>query len=498
MQREFLPMLEDSITSLNWLWEPENRRRDRQPGSGPREWHDDPAPSARQSRRSQKVFERRVVATTPDRPRMLPTAPMRVARGYSGAACQVSYSRRSSMFRGLEAGWLADRLTDRVRGGIESKLTVISAPAGFGKSTLLAEWLARPTEARSPHGSRSMPVTTIPAYVLAAPDRGPPDGRSRDRGEVAGAPRVVPTRSIGRSSPPSSTSLMLSPHDLVLVLDDYHLIDSPDIQDGMAFLVDHLPDHVHLVIATRVDPALPLARLRARGDLIEVRAGDLRFTPDEAIAFLNGVMALGLTVEDVATLEVRTEGWIAAIHLAGISMQGTRRSAPDSSRGFAGDDRYIVDYLVEEVLQRQTEPVRTFLLQTSILDRLNGRSPTPSPAGRRQSDVGVARATEPAPHSPGRPARVVSLPPVFADVLQARLRSQRPSGRRRPPSTRDEWYEQNGERAEAIRHAMATGDFARAADLVELAMPETSRDRPEATLRRWLEALPTKWSGGRS
>ena len=165
--------------------------------------------------------------------------------------------------------------------------------------------------------------------------------------------------------------LSAMPTDIVLVLDDYHMVDTHDIQDGMAFLLEHLPPRLHLVITTRADPALPLARLRARGELVEIRAADLRFTPDEADAYLNGMMGLDLAARDVAALEGRTEGWIAALQLAALSIQG-RDDIAGFIAGFAGDDRYIVDYLVEEVLQRQPERVRGFLLQTSILGRLNG------------------------------------------------------------------------------------------------------------------------------
>jgi LuxR family maltose regulon positive regulatory protein len=156
------------------------------------------------------------------------------------------------------------------------------------------------------------------------------------------------------------------PSDIVLVLDDYHVIDASEVQDAMAFLLDHLPPRLHLVIASRADPALPLARLRARGELVETRAGDLRFTPEEAAAYLNGAMGLRLTAEDVTALEGRTEGWIAALQLAALSMQG-RDDVAGFIAGFAGDDRYVVDYLVEEVLQGQPDRVQTFLLQTSVL-----------------------------------------------------------------------------------------------------------------------------------
>jgi len=140
--------------------------------------------------------------------------------------------------------------------------------------------------------------------------------------------------------------------DVVLVLDDYHLVEAHEVQDGMAFLVEHLPPRLHLLLASRADPALPLARLRARGELVEIRAADLRFTPDEAAPYLNKMMGLALTAQDVATLEGRTEGWIAALQLAALSMQGRQHTAAFIA-GFAGDDRYIVDYLAEAVLAEQ-------------------------------------------------------------------------------------------------------------------------------------------------
>jgi ATP/maltotriose-dependent transcriptional regulator MalT len=160
--------------------------------------------------------------------------------------------------------------------------------------------------------------------------------------------------------------------EIVLVLDDYHVIDDREVQDGMAFLLDHLPPGVHVVIASRADPALPLARWRARGELAGIRAADLRFTTDEAAAYLNEMMGLQLTARDVAALEERTEGWIAALQLAALSMQG-RDDVAGFIASFAGDDRYVVDYLAEEVLARQPDLVQAFLLQTSILGRLSGR-----------------------------------------------------------------------------------------------------------------------------
>ena len=165
----------------------------------------------------------------------------------------------------------------------------------------------------------------------------------------------------------------------MLVLDDYHVIDARDVHDGMAFLLEHLPPQLHLVIASRADPPLPLARLRARGELVEIRAADLRFTPDEAAAYLNEVMGLDLTARDVAALEGRTEGWIAALQLAALSMQG-RDDVAGFIAAFAGDDRYIVDYLVEEVFQRQPEHKRQpSPLATMQIMAASGRPTAQSP-----------------------------------------------------------------------------------------------------------------------
>ena len=278
--------------------------------------------------------------------------------------------------------------------------------------------------------------------------------------------------------------------DIVLVLDDYHVIDSRDVQDGMAFLLDHLPPQLHLVIASRADPALPLARLRARGELVEVRAAELRFTPDEAAAYLNEMMGLALTAQDVAALEGRTEGWIAALQLAALSIQG-RDDVAGFIAGFAGDDRYIVDYLAEEVLQRLPEHVQDFLLQTSILDRLSGPlcdAVTGQGGGKAMLEALERGNLFLVPLDDRR--RWYRYHHLFAEVLQARLLDEQhhhvPDLHRRASV----WYEQNGEQSVAIRHALAAKDFERAADLVELAVPAMRRGRQEAALRGWVEALP--------
>jgi LuxR family transcriptional regulator, maltose regulon positive regulatory protein len=263
------------------------------------------------------------------------------------------------------------RLSERLNRGTEAKLTLISAPAGFGKTTLLADWLeADPANGRSTAWLSLEQSDNDPAlfwtYLITALQTAAP---------TIGA---GPLSLLHSSQSPIEVILAELLNDLstlaaevVLALDDYHVIDTREVNDEMVFLLDHLPPQIHLVIASRADPALPLARMRSRGELVEIRAAELRFTPDETAAYLNDAMGLKLTAQDVAALESRTEGWIAALQLAALSMQG-REDVAGFIAGFAGDDRYIVDYLAEEVLQRQPEHVRHFLLQTSILDRLSG------------------------------------------------------------------------------------------------------------------------------
>jgi LuxR family maltose regulon positive regulatory protein len=263
------------------------------------------------------------------------------------------------------------RLVERLSRAEESSLTLVSAPAGFGKTTLLTEWLA------------SLSAQQRPVAWLSLDERDNDPALSWTY-LVAAVRTVVPEVGAGTlalmQSPQSSLDAVLATlvnelsglsDDLALVLDDYHVIEAPEVHDGMAFLVGHLPPQVHLVIAGPADPGLPLARMRGRGDLVEVRAADLRFTAEEAAAYLDGSMGLALTAGDVAALDERTEGWIAALQLAALSMKG-RDDVPGFLADFAGDDRYVVDYLAEEVLQRQPEQVCTFLLQTSILSRLTG------------------------------------------------------------------------------------------------------------------------------
>jgi LuxR family maltose regulon positive regulatory protein len=385
------------------------------------------------------------------------------------------------------------RLVDRLDRAGESSLTLVSAPAGFGKTTLLTEWLARwlaaaPAAARAAAwlsvDTRDNDPAVFWSYVVATLDAAVPGVGGR-----AGAllRDQAPTEAVVDTL---LSDLSAAPGEVALVLDDYHLLDTRAVLDGMAFLVAHLPPHVHLVVATRADPALPLARLRASGDLVEVRAADLRFTPDEAGAYLTGVMGLDLSAPQVAALEGRTEGWIAALQLAALSMQG-RDDVARFVAGFAGDDRFVVDYLAEEVLQGQPDHVRSFLLQTSVLAALCGSlcDAVTGQGGGQATLSALDRAN----------LFVVALDDrrqwyryhhLFADVLQARLRDERPELVPALHRRASDWHEQAGDRGEAIRHAFAGGDVERAADLVELAIPAMRQARQEATLRRWLEWLP--------
>jgi LuxR family transcriptional regulator, maltose regulon positive regulatory protein len=301
------------------------------------------------------------------------------------------------------------RLTGHLNGGLNGKLTLVSAPAGFGKTTLLGEWVAgceRPAAWLSMDEGDNDPTRFL-AYFVAALQTIAPDIGEGVLG-VLGSPQPPPIESI-------LTALLNEidtvPDDFVLVLDDYHVIDGSAVEEALSFVLEHLPPGMHLVIATREDPQLPLARLRARGQLSEVRADDLRFTPDEAAEFLNEAMGLSLSKEDIAALETRTEGWIAGLQLAALSMRGLA-DATSFIKSFTGTHHFVLDYLVEEVLGQQSESVQTFLLRTSILERLCGplcdaRSVRPLRFGARNPRV--SRTSQPVPRPPGRRAALVPL-----------------------------------------------------------------------------------------
>ena len=381
------------------------------------------------------------------------------------------------------------RLIARLNEGLHRRLTLISAAAGFGKTSLASAWIAdcgRPTAWLSLDEADNDPARFL-LYLVAALQTIAPTLGAAVMGSLQ-SPQ--PSSPIEVLLPLLLNEIATLPQPAILVLDDYHLLDARPIDQALAVLVEHLPPQLHLVITTREDPQLPLARLRARGQLTELRAADLRFTPAEVTAFLTDVMGLSLSAEELATLEARTEGWIAGLQLAALSLQG-RQDAPAFIRAFAGDNRYIGDYLVEEVLQRQPERVRSFLLQTAMLERLSG----PLCDAVTGQDDGSTRLEA---LDRGN-FFVVPLDDtrhwyryhhLFADVLATHLRAEQPDQVATLHRRASAWYAQHGAAADAIRHALAAEDFARAADLVELAAPAMSRSRQEATLLGWLRALP--------
>lgn len=383
------------------------------------------------------------------------------------------------------------RLVAALERGAGRKLTLVSAGVGFGKSTLLAEWLAsdqagdRPVAWVSLDSGDNDPALFWTYLVTALCQARPAAGEHAL--SLLRSPHPPPIESVLTVL---INELAALEETIILVLDDLHTIESRPIHEALAFLIDRLPPSLRLVAATRADPPLPLSRYRGRGELAEVRTADLRFSPEEAAAFFNEMMGYELAVGDVAALEARTEGWIAGLQLAALSMRG-QRDVAGFIRTFAGDHRYVVDYLIEEVLQRQPEDDRTFLLQTAILDRLNG--PLCS-AVTGQSDGGARlEALERGNFF------VVPLDDtrtwyryhhLFGDVLRARLLAEYPDLVAPLHRRASAWFERHGSTADAIRHALAGGDVERAADLVELAAPTTRRNRQEATLLGWLQSLP--------
>jgi len=389
------------------------------------------------------------------------------------------------------------RLSERLNEGLHRNLTLISAPAGFGKTTLVSQWLAdchRPAAWLSLDEGENDPARFL-TYLVAALQT-----LAATLGEgvltILQSPQPPPPASILTALLNDITTIR---DHFVLVLDDYHVITAQPVDHALTYLVEHLPPHMHLVIATREDPHLPLARLRARGHLTEVRAVDLRFTPSEAATFLNQVMGLTLSAQDIAALERRTEGWIAGLQLAALSMQG-HEDATSFIQSFTGSHYFVLDYLVEEVLGQQPERIQTFLLRTSILDRMTGPLCDavvldPSASGRATLEY-LERANlfiVPLDHE----RRWYRYHHLFADLLRLRLHQSIAS------STGDEgksiaelhirasqWYEDHDLELEAFHHAAAAHDVERAERLMEgKGIPLHFRGAVAPVLH-WLESLP--------
>ncbi|MBN2148253.1 MAG: hypothetical protein JW726_12750, partial [Anaerolineales bacterium] len=390
------------------------------------------------------------------------------------------------------------------------KLTLVSAPAGFGKTTLVSAWVAgcgQPVAWLSLDEGDNDPTRFL-TYLVAALQALAPD---------IGAGALVALQS---PQPPSIEALLTAllneiaavSDNFILALDDYHVIDSPPVDQALVFLLEHLPPLMHLVIATREDPNLPLARLRARNQLTELRAADLRFTPAEAAEFLNQIMGLNLAAEDIAALEARTEGWIAGLQLAAISMQG-HHDTTSFIKSFTGSHRFVLDYLIEEVLHQQSESIQTFLLRTSILDRLCGPLcdavlGSPSASGQATAGQETLEYLERAnlfivPLDNER--RWYRYHHLFAELLRQRLRQSVASPPFSSPSwggtegrsvaeyhiRASEWYENHALMLEAFQHAAAANDVERAVRLMESKEMPLHLPGAAMAILNWLESLPT-------
>jgi len=390
------------------------------------------------------------------------------------------------------------RLIERLNAGLHRKLTLIAAPAGFGKTTLVSEWLAgceRPAAWLSLDEGENDPTRFL-MYLVAALQT-----LAATIGEgvlgVLQSPQPPPPEAMLTALLNDITTI---PDNFILILDDYHVLDAKPVDHALTFLLEHLPPHLHLVIATREDPQLPLARLRAGGHLTEVRAVDLRFTPSEAAEFLTQVMGLTLSAEDIAALERRTEGWIAGLQLAALSMQG-QQDAAGFITSFTGSHHFVLDYLVEEVLGQQSERVQTFLLRTSILDRLCGPlcdAVLMDPTAIGQATLEYLERANLFLVPLDNERRWYRYHHLFAELLRQRLQQSIAS------SPRDErggvaefhrrasqWYEDHGLSMEAFHHAAAAHDVERATRLAEgEGMPQHFRGAVAPVLD-WLESLPT-------
>lgn len=387
-------------------------------------------------------------------------------------------------------------LATRLAEGLDHALTLISAPAGFGKTTLVSAWHAQ---------SR-----TGPAVVWVSLDE-------EDNDLIRFLARIVAAFSgwnaaVGRSAqaillapPPVSTRSVLTAlvHDLdqldepvALVLDDYHLVATDAVHDALAYLLEHLGANLRLAILTRIDPPLPLARLRARGELVEIRAADLRFGLHETATLLNDLLGLNLSAEAVASLDARTEGWVTGLHLAALSLRD--RSAQERTafvNAFSGSQRFILDFLTEEVLAQQPEPVRDFLLATSIPGRLCGSlceallqvDGVPPSSGQVQLESLEHQNLFLTALDSER--RWFRFHPLFRDVLNRRLETQAPDRVRCLHLRASAWYERAGLVDEATQHALCAHDSACAARLIAEHGCEMIIRGEVATLNKWLVAL---------
>ena len=395
------------------------------------------------------------------------------------------------------------RLIDQLNHNLHRKLTLISAPAGFGKTTLVTDWLqSQGDDTLSPFllgwlalDEGDNDVVRFLTYLITALNR----IRGLETKIGVGALNMIQSP---QPTPPETilitviNELSMVTDKIVLILDDYHLIDSQQVHESLNFLIENLPPQLHLVITTREDPPIPISRLRARGQLNELRALDLRFTGEETAVFLNQVIGLNLSAANIAALETRTEGWITGLQMAAISMRGSQ-NVESFIASFAGSHRFVLDYLIEEVLEQQSEEIETFLLQTAILDRLTGSL----------CDAVRFGATEVSGQENGQATLealertnlfIIPLDDarqwyryhhLFADLLRQRLRQTHPNQISTLLHRASIWYEAQGLADEAIEYAFRSGDLDRSADLVAREVEAVWKRGEHEKLRRWLNVL---------
>jgi len=413
----------------------------------------------------------------------------------------------------VRAGLVArPQLLRQLEEGTLGPFTLVCAPAGYGKTALLTNWIATLKHAPNPNSpiicwvsldnEDNEPIRFL-SYLVAAI-------------ETAGAGISTDARTMLQSNtePPLQIILSVLINDLerlatptFIVLDDYHSITNKAIHESIAFLLDHLPSNVHLVMATRSDPPIPLARLRARRQMVEFRAVELRFSYEEMECLFNEVMGLSLAPKDMARLGERTEGWIAGLQMAALALKGISQTKPEEISffvsNFAGSNRYILDYLVEEVLNHQPQEVQDFLLQTSILESLSGPLCDAVTRIRLRTSEGDIRSSQTILEYLERSNLfLVSLDPdrlwyryhhLFADLLRARLEQSAPQQVPELHTRASEWNEQNQRIPEAINHALDAQDYGRTCRLIEILVEERMRAQSGITLLwGWIQRLPPK------
>jgi LuxR family maltose regulon positive regulatory protein len=386
------------------------------------------------------------------------------------------------------------RLMERLDNGVRRKLTIVSAPAGYGKTTALTSWID--------HSQLKIAWLSIDEadneldrflfYIIAALQR-VFEGIGLDIQAALSESQTAPIETLLTRLVNEVESVMdeeVSGIQFLLVLDDYHLITNQSVHDALNFLLDHLPSAVHLVVAGRSDPLVPISRLRVQGEVSEVRTAELRFTKNEAAAFLNDMMGFALSTAEIAALETRTEGWIASLQLAALSMQG-RDDRHNFIAAFSGSHRYVIDYLIDEVISRQPADLQAFLCQTSILDRFS------APLCDAILEISTSRQML----SKIEGANLFLIPldderrwyryhHLFADFLGKRLRETEPEHVPELHQRASQWYEDEGLVDEAIQHSLAAGDLNNATRLVDQIAADLVVRRESNRLLKLINQLP--------